>query len=298
MDSLATTPMLTAHKIKVLHLEPTDVCQAACPLCPRETNPDFVKTHKHHLSFDQIVNVFDINQIKQLDKMFMCGNYGDPAAGAHTLDIYQKFKKLNPSITLGMNTNGAIQNVKWWRSLAAVMDQPTDYVIFSIDGLEDTNHIYRRNVSWKKLIKNVTAFVQAGGSAHWDMLVYQHNEHQIEQCEQLARNLGFKWFRAKVSKRRLVDGLQFPSKLNLGTPIGDTHIDCHVIKEQSLYIDSRGVAHPCCWLGSDLNNQLSLLDVAATWNTESPNSTCKKICSKVNNNTVFLSQWRIEKKLC
>ena len=28
------------REIKVLHLESTDVCQAACPLCARETNVD------------------------------------------------------------------------------------------------------------------------------------------------------------------------------------------------------------------------------------------------------------------
>lgn len=301
MDLPVTTPMLIEHNTKVLHLESTDVCQAACPLCPRETNVNFDKNHQHHLSFDQIVKVFDIEQIKMLNKMFMCGNYGDPAAGAHTLDIYQQFKKLNPQITLGMNTNGAIQNTTWWHELSKIMNQPTDYVIFSIDGLEDTNHIYRKNVSWSKLMKNVSSFIQAGGSAHWDMLVYQHNEHQIEECENLARKMGFKWFRAKVSKRRLVQGLQYPSKLTPITQLDHTYIDCHAVKEKSVYIDARGRLHPCCWLGSNLDNHLTLADVAATWRTESPDSTCKKICSSASPNsdvkTIFSSQWRIEKQL-
>jgi len=33
----ATTRMLNLRKLKVLHIEPTDVCQLACPLCARET---------------------------------------------------------------------------------------------------------------------------------------------------------------------------------------------------------------------------------------------------------------------
>ena len=103
--------------IKVLHLEPTDVCQAACPLCARETDTNFRKDQQHHLDMYKILQVFNGDQIAALDKMFMCGNYGDPAAGSYTLEIYQEFRKLNPNIVLGMNSNGALRNAQWWHQL-------------------------------------------------------------------------------------------------------------------------------------------------------------------------------------
>ena len=53
-------------------------------------------------------------------------------------------------------------------------------VWFAIDGLEDTHSIYRQGTNWKKIIDNVMTFVDAGGKARWDMLVFQHNEHQVE----------------------------------------------------------------------------------------------------------------------
>jgi len=119
---------------------------------------------------DQILQVFGQEKIQQLDKMFMCGNYGDPAAGKNTLDIFQEFRKIIPDIVLGMNTNGGIQTTFWWYELAKIMNQPQDYVVFSIDGLESTNGTYRKNVVWNKLMSNARSFVEAGGSAHWDML--------------------------------------------------------------------------------------------------------------------------------
>ena len=73
--------------IKVLHLESTDVCQASCALCARETDVNFDKKSQHHLDMLKITKVFDAERIAGLDKMFMCGNYGDPAAGKYTLDI-------------------------------------------------------------------------------------------------------------------------------------------------------------------------------------------------------------------
>ena len=39
---------------KILHLEPTDVCNLACPLCAREIDTDFNKSIKNHLTIEQI----------------------------------------------------------------------------------------------------------------------------------------------------------------------------------------------------------------------------------------------------
>lgn len=284
--------------IKVLHLEPTDVCQAACPLCARETDPLFNKQRQHHLDMYKIMQVFDADRIAELDKMFMCGNYGDPAAGKYTLNIYREFRKLNKNIVLGMNTNGALQNTLWWHELGRTFNQPRDYVVFSIDGLESTNHVYRKNVSWSKLMQNVQAFIAAGGSAHWDMLVYRHNQDQVDACEQLARDMGFKWFRAKVSKRGFTNQLEQPIGWNL-PQVQSTDISCHALKEQSLYIDAQGRVSPCCWLGSRQQDFVTDFEqVQQSWTSIAPNQVCVATCGTVNAGTSFSNQWQREVQLC
>lgn len=297
MVSQTTTPMLTLRDIKVLHLEPTDVCQAACALCARETDRAFRKDQRHHLDMDQIIKVFDVDRIATLDKMFMCGNYGDPAAGKHTLDIYREFRKLNPNIVLGMNTNGGLQNTLWWFELGRILNQSQDYVVFSIDGLEDTNFVYRHGVDWRKLMYNVQAFVEAGGSAHWDMLVYKHNQHQVEACEQLARDMGFSWFRAKVSKRGFTDRLEAP--IGWKTPnVTGTKIACHALREQSMYIDTQGRVSPCCWLGSRQQDFISNFDqVQSSWTSLQPNIVCIDTCGSSGTETSFSQQWQREVQL-
>lgn len=289
--------MLTLRDIKVLHLEPTDVCQAECPLCARETDANFLKDQRHHLDMYKIMQVFDADCITKLDKMFMCGNYGDPAAGKYTLNIYREFRKLNSDIVLGMNTNGALQNTLWWNELGRIFNQPRDYVVFSIDGLEDTNGIYRRGVDWRKLMSNAAAFIAAGGSAHWDMLVYRHNQHQVDQCEQLARDMGFKWFRAKVSKRGFVDRLEAP--VGWANPrIQGTIIDCYALKEQSVFIDAQGRMSPCCWLGSRQQNFITDFDdVQKSWRSTKPNPICVDTCSSAGSTTSFINQWQREVQL-
>ena len=284
---------------KVVHLEPTDVCPAACPLCARETDPAFNKSLKHHLTVEQIQQHLSVDAIKQLDKMFMCGNYGDPAAGTYTLEIYDYFRKVNPKITLGMNTNGGIRGQWWWNQIGLRFNQPQDYVVFSIDGLEDTNHIYRKNVNWNSVMFNAQAFIDAGGSAHWDMLVYKHNEHQVNACEQLARSMGFKWFRAKVSKRDYINGLEEPTLWERPT-YTPGKINCHAVAEQSVYIDAQGRRSPCCWLGARQHDFITdIKEVSVNWdNLELADITCITTCTTKANITVFDSQWQREVELC
>lgn len=282
------------RNIKVLHLEPTDVCQAACALCARETDPNFRQDRQHHLDMYKIMQVFDADRIAELDKMFMCGNYGDPAAGKYTLNIYREFRKLNPDIVLGMNTNGALQNTLWWHELGRTFNQSRDYVVFSIDGLEDTNPVYRKNVSWSKLMQNAQAFIEAGGSAHWDMLVYRHNQHQVDECEQLARDMGFKWFRAKVSKRGFTDRLEAPIGW-LDPRVQATTVNCHALNEQSAYIDAQGNMSPCCWLGARQKDFVTDFDaVQNSWTSIQPNIVCLDTCGSKDTGTSFGNQWQKE----
>jgi len=287
-----------SHNIKVLHIEPTDACNLACPLCARETDPLFIKQQSAHLTIEQIMQVVNLTDIKNLNKMFMCGNYGDPAAGKHTLEIFKYFREINPNIILGMNTNGSLQNTKWWTELASILTQPCDYVVWSIDGLENTNHVYRINSNWKKIMTNAQSFIKAGGSAHWDMLVYKHNEHQVDLCQQTAKELGFKWFRAKISKRPLANKLEYPI-LWSARSYEAGNIECHALKEQSIYIDAHGRRSPCCWLGSRQSNFITdISEVQETWNSKHPNTICVNTCSTRNNISNFDSQWRREVNLC
>ena len=292
---------------KILHLEVTDVCQAACPQCARETDPAFNKSIKHHLSVEQICQMFDNNFIKNLDKMFMCGNYGDPAAGKHTLDILKYFKSVNPKITVGLNTNGAINDISWWQALASILSGPTDYVVFSIDGLEDTNHIYRKNVQWAKLIKNATAFINAGGSAQWEMLVFEHNQHQVESAELLAKELGFNWFRTKISKRFINTPINFlkpPRGYTLPNVNQSNDIDCHAVRENSIYVSANGQVLPCCWFGAEifsLDNKANALlsnwdNIPLSWQS-APHRICSSTCGVDERGTSFSNQWQIQKQL-
>lgn len=275
------------------------MCQAACPSCARDTDPTFDKSKKHHLTVDAIVRSFPEKQIKKLDKMYLCGNYGEPAAGYYTQDIFRYFRKVNPNITLGMNTNGGVQSTFWWHELGSILNQEQDYCVFSIDGLEDSNHVYRKNVNWDKLIANAQAYIAAGGKAHWDMLVFKHNQHQVEACKQLARDMGFTWFRAKVSKRPYVDGLEFPLGWQPVERIPGK-IKCYALENKVVYMDAYGNINPCCWHGMTHKPNAKIVnldELKPTWKTNTPDPVCQEACTVNKSKTRFTSQWQQEIQL-
>lgn len=188
--------------IKTIHLEVTDKCNASCPMCARNINggEDNPQLPNVELSLDDAKKIFEPAFIRQLDRMYMCGNFGDPIAAKDTLEIFRYFRECNPKVNLSMMTNGSAKTPTWWKELAAVLG-PRGYVTFSVDGLEDTNHLYRQNTVFKKIMQNAEAFIQAGGRARWDYIVFAHNEHQVEEAEALAKSMGFERFQYKKSAR-------------------------------------------------------------------------------------------------
>lgn len=190
------------NEIKTVHLEITDTCNAACPMCARninggQENPQIPGTE---LFIDDVKKIFEPDFISQLDRMYMCGNYGDPISARDTLEAFAYFREHNPKMNLSMMTNGSAKKPGWWKELAKVLG-PRGYVTFSLDGLEDTNHLYRQNTVWSKIMENAQSFIEAGGRARWDYIVFAHNEHQVEEAEALSKSMGFEKFQIKKSAR-------------------------------------------------------------------------------------------------
>ena len=70
-----------------------------------------------------------------------------------------------------MNTNAGAKKPEWWRELAKTIGQ-NGHVIFSLDGLKDTTYLYRQNVNWDICMDPAEAFINAGGRARWDYLIF------------------------------------------------------------------------------------------------------------------------------
>ena len=191
---------ITTDNLTNIMAEMTDYCNAACPMCNRfDWDLNLVKgvTNAHHTTLEFVKERIGDEIISRLKGWTCQGTYGDAVMNPETLEIFKYLKEVNPTIGIGMITNGGARNTDFWETLAELKVTVT----FSIDGLADTNHLYRRNIKWDNLMRNVRSFIGAGGKANWSFLVFKHNQHQIDEAKKLSEELGFIDFEYAFSER-------------------------------------------------------------------------------------------------
>jgi len=191
---------ITPKNLNTINLEFTDYCNAACPMCARFKWDGTLykeKVNSNHNKLETLQKNIPIKIIKQLKRFYSVGTYGDPMINPECVEIYRWVRENNPDCLLEMHSNGGARDTEFWKQIADL----DVHVHFGIDGLEDTNHLYRKNVKWTKLISNVKSFIDHGGKAHWKYLIFKHNQHQTEEAKQLSKKMGFVRFVATHSDR-------------------------------------------------------------------------------------------------
>ena len=271
---------ITIENLNKINFELTDYCNAACPMCSRHNWDGSLKNivNKNHTTLEFIKERVGVDVIRQLKHILSCGTYGDAIMNPQCLEIYEFFRSNNDK-KIELFTNGGARNTQFWKDLASLNLELT----FSIDGLSDTNHLYRRNVKWDKLLENVRVFLGNGGKAIWEFLIFKHNEHQIEEARALSKKLGFKAFVPKHTGRwkdydddgeyrdttviqvddyklEMPDSQQQWQKVKNARPLEyfkdkeETRrsIECKSCSHNTyeIYIRANGFVSPCCWLGN------------------------------------------------
>ena len=191
---------ITPENLNTINLEFTDYCNAACPMCARFKWDGTLykeKVNSNHNKLHMLQKNISIKIIKQLKRFYSVGTYGDPVMNPECVEIYRWIRENNPNCRLEMHSNGGARDEVFWKEIAEL----GVHVSFGIDGLEDTNHLYRKNVKWTRLVSNVKSFIDNGGEASWKFLIFKHNQHQIEEARQLSKRMGFVGFDATHSDR-------------------------------------------------------------------------------------------------
>ena len=285
---------LYAAPIAQLHLELTSKCNAACPQCLRNVrggrdNPRLPLTELSLADVQLAVSPL----LPSLERVMLCGNYGDPSAARDCLRVVSWLRQAKPSLVVAFFSNGGAKAPTFWAELGRLLTAPS-FCRFAIDGLEDTNHLYRQKVQWTKLEANVRAFVAAGGHAQQDFLVFRHNEHQLALAQAWAARMGIVRFQLKRTKR-FVD--KASGVLLSHTPVEDSAgqvvrklepplnpkyrneadmhelravldqygsldeyydqaaICCKAASDREIYLSAECLLFPCCFLAGELYNR-------------------------------------------
>lgn len=267
-------------ELKSIEFDITSYCNSGCPVCVRHkwgTSDLIDEIELSHLDKKVIFNIID--DVGPSVKIHLNGVLGDALMHPDILDIVQYIDSKGNWINI--ETNGGSRNEKLWAELGKFEKLS---VQFSIDGLADTNFIYRIKTNFDKIISNAKAFINAGGIAHWKFIVFNHNQHQIEEAKQLAEDIGFKKFTVLDSFRFLEPQYVIDRKYYKYNKEADnqdyiispsdkvkeqlskflikniqtaekSRIDCKSIHRKDMFVSHDGNVWPCCFFESFKHKQ-------------------------------------------
>jgi len=275
--------MLDVSDISALHIELTDKCQAQCPMCSRnwhggELRP-FIKGIE--VSLATFKEWFPIEFLGNLDKFYSCGNYGDPVFARDCLEIFEYVADVNPSIKLSIHTNGGMRNIEWWKKIAKIFNKNGREIFFAIDGFKGKHELYRKNTNYDKILENLTAFIDAGGRAKVDSLVFKHNQDDVEELQKYLLSLGVLDVKfisttrfydqdkfevldkdnsvqyylepasnTKFKKNTRIDIEKLSNRDFFRTAVTESNIIPKCSADKEIYVDPKGDIFPCCWFGA------------------------------------------------
>ena len=268
--------MINFKDIRDVHLEISSLCNASCPWCPRTFwgYPHNGGYPEVNLLIKQAQKIFQPEFLTQLTSIRINGNFGDIVMNPDGPKIVDYFFSVNPKLNISVSTNGGARGNKFWQQLA----QTSVNVLFCLDGLEDTHYLYRQNTAWSTVIRNAQTFISAGGNAIWKFIQFDHNQHQIDACRNLSKQLGFAKFEVVTDGRNTAPVFNNRGELThvLGKYVGEKSfevlfhkkitdqilleditinrvpaktISCETKNLKSIYISATGDVSPCCYTG-------------------------------------------------
>ena len=191
--------IIDKNKLDWIQLDITARCQAMCLECARnidgkEVTPLIQSANTWDMSMELIRKAVTSEMLStNLQRVVLNGNFGDPCIHPNFIDISKYIvDHAHKDLSLNISTNGAMFDNEYWKQVAQTLSGLKNHkIIFAIDGLEDTHHIYRRNTSYQDVIDHAKTFIDHGGRATWQFIVFDHNQHQVDEAKSRANEIGF-----------------------------------------------------------------------------------------------------------
>lgn len=288
-----------------MHIELTSRCTLSCPGCPRTVVAQRLGSFpKQDLDLDLFETFINTPAGHAIPRFFLEGNHGDPIYYPKLLEFIDRFRhEKNYTIV----TNGAFRDEKFWHALGTRLTA-NDQVVFSIDGLPENNHVYRKNSDWSTIQVGLETLMTYPVQVVWKTIIFNYNYQQLDQIQALAESFGAT-FTSQTTSRFGDDDLRPPDHLVEG--YREYHVSTQEITQirpqcanhATEYVSADGFYWPCCWVSTAFTlHKSDLWKQRATWNIKdrtidqlrnqlpgwvdhvqtAPDVVCKMLCNSAN----------------
>jgi MoaA/NifB/PqqE/SkfB family radical SAM enzyme len=276
------------NNFKTLQIELSTLCNALCLGCVRTDTRNFNSAKPFipkgkYIDPQIIIDLLQSKNGQRIQKLDFCGNIDEPFVYPKLKTLLEQIHDIRPELFVSLHTNGGVAKPKLYREVSELLvnfDRRSN-IRFSIDGLEDTNHIYRQNVQWPKVMENLRESIEGGANIIWQFLIFPWNEHQGEEAQALAKEMGCKefWIRPdrseasylgleKINQRKIKDRNPVAkrsagqlSNLRNYAKFKGREIVCSFRNEGMLFLSWEAKLWPCCFISnvfyeSELKNRI------------------------------------------
>lgn len=256
-------------------IDPLNVCNLRCPLCPTGLGTLGRKSGKMSLEkFQQI-----IDQIEPYAYLAELYNWGEPYLHPQIFDMISYASRRRISVRMSSNMNHFSAEMA-----RKTVESGLDALTVSVDGAtQETYEKYRRKGNLDTVLGNIRLLVdekRRQGSRKpfivFRMLINKYNEHQIEEMRKIAEDLGVDAFNTGTTFVDTTNPAQVQEWLPTVEELSTYDYSAEKLENvwhcsdlwESVTINWDGGLAPCCWLHDSKNDMDNVFDrpLKEIWN--------------------------------
>ena len=174
----------------ILMVEPTNICNLKCPLCPSGNGG--LTRPRGTMELDAFRRVFE-EQAEHL-MLLMLWNQGEPFINKNLTNMVRIASDHNvPTIT---STN--VHYIRTREDAEEIVNCGLDEIIVSLDGVTEASYLeYRVGGNFERVLDGIRRLSEAKKSMgadnpiiHLQFIIFKHNENEIDDARRLAAELG------------------------------------------------------------------------------------------------------------
>jgi radical SAM protein with 4Fe4S-binding SPASM domain len=176
-------------------IDPTNICNLRCPLCPTGQN---LAKRKGMLPFEKFKEIVD-----ELGKYLFeidLYNWGEPLLNREVYKMIEYSNQNNIRTTISSNLNTLNE-----KGAEKLINSGLDRLTVSLDGAtRETYNKYRIGGDFQKVIGNMKMLVskkkelgKKNPYITWQFLISKQNEHEIEKARELSKKIGIDYLDIK-----------------------------------------------------------------------------------------------------
>lgn len=191
-ENLYNSFLVDPKNIIDIGFELTSRCSLQCPYCSRTLEAGKGLYTKSDLPLEAVDRSL---KSKSWNKIVDCNRYGDSIFYPQYHEFIDLLKNIDFKI-YAISTAATGKGLSWWKTTIEKFKEVENtgekriHLTFGIDGLKDTSHIHRVGQDFDEIWNAMLMCHDAGLNVKWQFIPFRHNEHQIDEIKQIAKEKG------------------------------------------------------------------------------------------------------------